>query len=224
MIDKDTWMAELIEKLRATFRERLLFVGLQGSYRRGEATERSDIDVVVVLDHLDVEDLSAYRSVIASMPQSDKACGFIAGKQELAHWPKYEIFQLAQETEEHFGNLAELLPSVCRADVEESVKIAAAGGYHALCHTFLYASDPERLEALKGACKSAFFILQLLHFLRTGTYVRTKKALLPLLDGDERDLLEASIGAPRDERLSESDMEVRYRQLIAWYSTLLKRT
>ena len=42
----------------------LLFVGLQGSYARGEATEASDIDVVVVLDELYFADLLKYRDML----------------------------------------------------------------------------------------------------------------------------------------------------------------
>ena len=35
----------------------ICFAGLQGSYAREEATETSDIDVVVILDRLDMSDL-----------------------------------------------------------------------------------------------------------------------------------------------------------------------
>jgi hypothetical protein len=39
-------------RLRAAFGERLVSVKLFGSYARGEATERSDVDVLVVLDEV----------------------------------------------------------------------------------------------------------------------------------------------------------------------------
>ena len=48
----EDWMKDLTEKLKRQFGQRLLFVGLQGSYQRGEATADSDIDVVVLLDTL----------------------------------------------------------------------------------------------------------------------------------------------------------------------------
>ena len=44
MFDLDSYMNALILSCRAAFRERLLYVGLQGSYLRGEAYENSDID------------------------------------------------------------------------------------------------------------------------------------------------------------------------------------
>ena len=46
MIDISTWMNEFIQELDHTFENRVWFVGLQGSYGRGEATETSDIDVI----------------------------------------------------------------------------------------------------------------------------------------------------------------------------------
>jgi predicted nucleotidyltransferase len=39
-------------RLHAAFGERLVSVKLFGSYARGEATERSDVDVLVVLDEV----------------------------------------------------------------------------------------------------------------------------------------------------------------------------
>ena len=43
-------MQNFLQALNETFRDRVWFVGLQGSFARGEATETSDIDVVVILD------------------------------------------------------------------------------------------------------------------------------------------------------------------------------
>ena len=50
MIDITNWMQYFTQKLNETFENRVWFVGLQGSYARGEATETSDIDIVVILD------------------------------------------------------------------------------------------------------------------------------------------------------------------------------
>ena len=59
MIDIKIWMECFTELLRETFGERIYFVGLQGSYGRGEATEASDVDTVVVLDKLTTYDIKA---------------------------------------------------------------------------------------------------------------------------------------------------------------------
>lgn len=49
MIDIMEWKRLFLQKLEETFGERVWFVGLQGSYSRGEETEKSDIDMVVIL-------------------------------------------------------------------------------------------------------------------------------------------------------------------------------
>ena len=52
MIDISAWMNNFLQVLTERFGQRVWFVGLQGSYGRGEATEGSDIDAVVILDRL----------------------------------------------------------------------------------------------------------------------------------------------------------------------------
>ena len=59
MIDIQIYMSELIDQLKNAFDGRLLYVGLQGSYMRGEATEESDMDAMVVLEKA----LEAYNSL-----------------------------------------------------------------------------------------------------------------------------------------------------------------
>lgn len=60
MIDIKKWVEEYLIRAKDLFGERLVFVGLQGSYGRGEATENSDIDVVLILDEVKPGDLSEY--------------------------------------------------------------------------------------------------------------------------------------------------------------------
>ena len=57
MIDINVWMNDFLLMLNEVFENRIWFVGLQGSYGRGEATEASDIDVVVILDELNASDI-----------------------------------------------------------------------------------------------------------------------------------------------------------------------
>ena len=52
MIDIKNWITEFTNKVEQTFSDRVWFIGLQGSYGREEATDTSDIDVVVILDEL----------------------------------------------------------------------------------------------------------------------------------------------------------------------------
>ena len=64
MIDLKAYMRELVETLKTVFEKRLLYVGLQGSYLRAEATEKSDIDVMVVIDEMKPNDLKEYKKVL----------------------------------------------------------------------------------------------------------------------------------------------------------------
>ena len=47
MIDITTWMQKFLHSLNETFANRVWFVGLQGSYARGEATDESDVDLLI---------------------------------------------------------------------------------------------------------------------------------------------------------------------------------
>ena len=53
----DLWLTEFQTRLDETFTNRIYFLGLQGSYARGEATASSDLDVVVIFDELTPADL-----------------------------------------------------------------------------------------------------------------------------------------------------------------------
>ena len=68
MIDIDVWMRKFTEDLLHRFGERIWFVGLQGSYARGEATDQSDIDVVVIFDRLSSSDIRAYNEFLDELP------------------------------------------------------------------------------------------------------------------------------------------------------------
>ena len=55
MFDLQHWLDEYVSAVDAAFGARIEFIGLQGSYARGEQHEGSDIDVVLLLDKLTVE-------------------------------------------------------------------------------------------------------------------------------------------------------------------------
>lgn len=190
MIDAQSWMKQLQGWLEPVFKERLLFLGLQGSYERGEAGEKSDIDVVAVVEDLSFEDLVSYKEAIARMPHGELACGFITGREELCRWPRYELFQLKQGTLPVVGSLDSLLPPVDKEDILESVRINTANLYHEVCHRYLYSA--QGAEGLRGSYKTAFFILQNLYYLRCGAYIRTRRELTERLTGSAREIMERS--------------------------------
>ena len=60
----DGYLHALISDCQSAFGNRLLYVGLQGSWLRGEANETSDIDIMVILDRFSVKDMDAYREIL----------------------------------------------------------------------------------------------------------------------------------------------------------------
>ena len=73
MIDLGEWKPLAMAALREAFGERLLCMGLQGSYLRGEVRPDSDIDLLVVLDHVDLTDLDHFHEAMRTVPEGDKA-------------------------------------------------------------------------------------------------------------------------------------------------------
>ena len=57
MVNIQAYLQALITALRRADGERLVYVGLQGSYLRGEAGEDSDVDVMTVIEALSPSDL-----------------------------------------------------------------------------------------------------------------------------------------------------------------------
>ena len=81
MIDVKNWISDITQKLKDEFKNQLLFVGIQGSFGRNEADEHSDIDIVVILDILNIENLTLYKKIINSMPIKKKPLDLFAEKK-----------------------------------------------------------------------------------------------------------------------------------------------
>lgn len=121
MIEPQTWVADALARMKKAFGPRLAYLGLQGSYRRGEATETSDIDLVVLLDTVEPADLDIYRSIVHALPEGHKACGFCSGTEEFFHWPRHELLPFSMDTDDYYGRLKDFLPPLSQED-------ALAGG------------------------------------------------------------------------------------------------
>ena len=183
MIDITTWMQNFLQILNETFANRVWFVGLQGSYGRGEATEKSDIDVVVILDQLSASDIQAYNAMLNSLPHKELICGFLSGKNELLNWEPSDLFQFYYDTTPIKGSLDELLAVIDEAAVSRAIKIGACNIYHGCVHNMLYEKSD---EILRGLYKSASFVVQAIIFQQTGEYIRYQKKLLSVVSSDEQ--------------------------------------
>ena len=214
-IDMTDWSAAFTAALDRTFGARLAFAGLQGSRARGEAREGSDIDAVVILNHLTPEDLAAYRALVRTLPYAELACGFIGGREELLGWDPAELVTFYYDTVPLVGNLDFLLPRLTREAALRAVQTGAGGVYHAACHGFVFEKgwDPT------GCYKAAFFLLRAKHFFETGDFVLREADLLPLLKGKDREILLRRIDT---EANGEADRMDDARRLMEWSGGILR--
>ena len=174
MIDIKTWIAEFTNKVEQTFSDRVWFIGLQGSYGREEATDTSDIDVVVILDELRMNDLKTYRDMLDTLQNRQLICGFISGKDELLNWEASDLFQFYYDTTPIKGTLDCLLEKIDKHAVMRAIKIGACNIYHACVHNFVHKKSEDMLRSLY---KSAAFVLQAVWFYETGKYIKSKAEL-----------------------------------------------
>lgn len=219
-MDALAWADEALKKLQIEFGERLCFVGIQGSRARGEAHKNSDIDLVVLLNNVNANDLTRYRSIIKTMPHSELACGFIGSAQVLTSWPRHELFQFCHDTHALFGALPEIKPFT-KDDALEASRIGASGIYHAACHAYVFDNDTID-NILKELFKSTFFTLQALQFARTGIYPRTKTELADQLEGIDADVFNICCNWEETKPREDTDRHNLVDLLLRWSESIIK--
>ena len=137
MIELKVWLEQYRKTVEDVFGTRIVCIGLQGSYGRGEANPESDLDMVLILDRLSMDDLRLYRTATICLPERDKLCGFICGKPELLAWDKADALSLYQDTTPIVGGLEFLRPLFTSEDLKRNILTSACAVYHACCHHFL---------------------------------------------------------------------------------------
>ena len=217
MFALDSYLNALILSCRAAYGERLLYVGLQGSYLRGEAHENSDIDVMVILKRFSVQDMDRYREILKKIGFYEKSCGFICGRDELLRWNPLEVCQLRHTTKDLLGVLADYLPSASKEDEVNYVKLSLGNLYHELCHRYIHADRERNVKAFRGTCKSVFFLMQNLHYLETGHFILTKKELKEAVLAEDRRALGMA------ELPDGFDFDQTFSALFAWCQSAFPR-
>ena len=187
MIDITAWMKNFLKSLNETFANRVWFVGLQGSYGRGEATETSDIDVVVILDELSAMDIQTYNDMLDTLSHRDLICGFLSGKSEILNWEPSDLFQFCHDTTPIQGSLDEVMAVIDESAVNRAIKIGTCNIFHGCVHNMLYEKSE---DILRGLYKSASFVVQAIVFKQTGIYIIHQKDLLQVVSFDERVIVE----------------------------------
>ena len=210
MIIIDDYLEKLIEACQSAFADRLLYIGLQGSYLRGEAHEDSDIDIMVIIDHFSIKDMDKYRAILKSIGSFEKSCGFICGKDEITRWNPLEVCQLIYTTKDIFGTLKDFLPPATREDEINYVKISLGNVYHEICHRYIHADREKNIAKFRMTCKSLFFLIQNLYYLESGKFIITKKELKEQVSKDDRKILELA------ELHDEFDFDEAMSLLFTW--------
>lgn len=187
MIEITAWTNTFLKALNDYFGDRVWFVGLQGSFARGEATENSDVDMVVILDELSASDVATYNTMLDTLLHRELICGFLSGKNEILNWEPSDLFQFYYDTKPIKGSLDELLPLIDDTAVTRAIKIGVCNIYHGCVHNMLYDKSE---EILRGLYKSASFTIQAIAFKQTGKYISHQKDLLEIVSPDERVIVE----------------------------------
>lgn len=216
MIDINVWINDILHKLDEVFASRVWFVGLQGSYGRGEATESSDIDIVVILDELNAEDIQAYNEMLDTLPHRELICGFVSGKDEILNWEPSDLFQFYHDTTAIKGSLDDLLPLIDNAAIDRAIKMGAGNIYHGCVHNMLHEKSE---EILKGLYKAASFVVQAIVFKQTGSYFKHQSQLLKVASTEERIITETFLKYKNGEAV---DFNAASRILFEWSKKRIK--
>ena len=187
MIEITTWMNGFLRSINETFGDRVWFVGLQGSYGRGEATETSDIDIVVILDKLSAMDIQTYNNMLDTMPHRELICGFLSGKKEIMNWEPSDLFQFCHDTTPIKGSLDEVMAVIDESAVNRAIKIGACNIYHGCVHNMLHEKSE---DVLRDLYKSASFVVQAIAYKQTGSYINRQKELLQVVSSNEQVIVE----------------------------------
>ena len=159
---------------------------MQGSFARGEATETSDIDIVVILDELSAMDIQTYNKMLNTLPHRELICGFLSGKDDIMNWEPYDLFQFCYDTTPIKGSLDEVISLVDESAVNRAIKIGACNIFHGCVHNMLHEKSE---EILRGLYKSASFVVQAIVFKQNGNYIKHQEELLTVANLNEQAII-----------------------------------
>lgn len=213
--DIEKWVDQYVGAVRAAFEEQIWFIGLQGSWGRGEATSASDIDMVLILNSVNYTDLKKYSEVLNDLPYRDKACGFVSGYAELQNWDKSDLFQFCNDTIAIYGSLENLLKSIDRDDVIRAVKMGVCNIYHSCVHNTIHEKS---VDVLLGLYKSAAFTLRGIAYLEKGIFAKKQNELLPLLGLWEQEILYHGSVLRQEKHISNTLFHTSAALIMQWAS------
>ncbi len=132
-----------VQGLQECFGDRIRLAALVGSQARGEAGPDSDVDVNVVLDHVEAEDVETMARLVASLPHRELACGWLGGLDELTAWPAWDHVGTYMAYRVLMGSM-DVLPPLTDRMLADSVAANLAALSHAFRYRRIYGGDRER--------------------------------------------------------------------------------
>ena len=110
------------------------------------------------------------------------------------------------------------MPPYTQEDVRVYLKLNLGNLYHELCHRYLHSGQLE--QELPRMYKSTLYLLQNLHWLRTGVYpMNTSELEVCLCDTDRKILLTAA----QYKQGEAVDAKEAFEQLFDWSAELLRQ-
>ena len=218
MLDITLFINQFSHALSQCFGSRVWFAGLQGSRARGEATDKSDIDLVVILDKLTKDDIRAYGAMLDCLPHRDLICGFISGKDEILSWEASDLLQFYYDTKPITGSLDQILALIDDNAVDRAIKTGACNIYHGCVHNMLHEKSE---DALKALYKSAAFVIQAICFRQSGKYTARHQDLATVACGDDLAVIRIYLDIKSGAAVEFSKMS---ETLFAWAQKLICKT
>lgn len=210
------WLQQFKEKLLNEFGETIQFIGIQGSRARNEATENSDIDVVVIFDTLTIDKLKRYEVVVQTMPDRHLLCGFVGGIDDLDTWDKADLFTFVYDTQTVYGHLSISKTAITTEHVKKFVRSTAGNIYHMTLHNYLHGKSSEMIH---GLFKNVRFAVQGNVFLQQDKFISKLNELPTFTTGYDTDVIDRLISLKNNAQVDlDSDTEL----LLVWSKETLQ--
>ena len=123
-------------------------------------------------------------------------------------------------TKDYYGELKNLVPAYTIEDERNYVKLSLNNLYHEICHRYIHADREYNVIKLPITCKSVFFIMQHLYYLKSGNFISTKRELLERVQDEDKIVLELSISLQDH---TDYDFDRAFFVLFHWCQNALLR-
>lgn len=202
-----TLLAAWVQGLKECFGGRIRLAALVGSQARGEAGPESDVDLNVVLDHVEEADVEAMERLVAGLPHRELACGWLGGLDEMAGWPAWDHVGTYMAYQVLIGSI-DALPPLTDQMLIDSVAANLAALSHALRYRRIYGGDRDQAAAKALGEKKVI-----------GHTLRAYRMLCQRNPAFRGDPLDAEVMALTPDRPAEEVLSVSER----WAASLLRR-